>query len=90
MTTRGQKKTIDASQSNTSENGTILNLLTGGDPVVISETNTPENVQRDAPQEKDITKGSSGDPAKAKDPILQAEQTSTTVPAIAEIQSERD
>lgn len=86
MTTRGQKKTIDASQSNISENGTILNLLTGGETVVVPEESNPEMRKIDAQSSKDVTKESNGDPAKAKDPILPTNQA--TVPVITEISSE--
>lgn len=87
MTTRGQKRTNDASQSNTSDNGTILNLLTGIEPVMISVENNPEIVPVEQTSTKDVSKETSDDPAIAKEHTLQLKQA--TVPATPEIPSER-
>ena len=76
MTTRGQKRTNDATTLNTSENGAILNML------VSNQTDVVEVEAQTSPAiAKDVSRANDDSPATAKD-ILKVTQTST-VPALA-------
>lgn len=76
MTTRGQKRTNDATTLNTSENGAILNML------VSNQTDVVEVEAQTSPAiAKDVLRANDDSPATAKD-ILKVTQTST-VPALA-------
>lgn len=76
MTTRGQKRTNNATTSNTSENGAILNML------VSNQTDLMEVEAETSPAiAKDVSRANDDSPATAKD-ILKVTQTST-VPALA-------
>lgn len=76
MTTRGQKRTNDATTLNTSENGAILNML------VSNQTDLMEVEAETSPAiAKDVLRANDDSPATAKD-ILKVTQTST-VPALA-------
>lgn len=80
MTTRGQKRSNDAIMSNTSERGTIINMLTGEqtekrreDETLIGPVKTEDvsGIRDDGPAiaKGQVTKELRGtDPATAKDP----------------------